>query len=72
MFLYCRVPALTAFHDELLYGTLSETSPFLLKLLSVMVFHLSNGNHRLWLAPAGGCGTPATISAWCVIGPWGE
>ena len=38
------VPALTAFDDELLNDTVSETNPFFPKLLSVLVFHHSGSN----------------------------
>lgn len=38
------MPALTAFNDELLSGTVSKINPFLRKLLLVMAFHQRGKN----------------------------
>jgi hypothetical protein len=38
------VPVLTSFSDEQRYGSISQMNPFILNLLLVLVFHLSNSN----------------------------
>lgn len=38
------VSTLTSFKDGLLYASISEINPFLLRLLWVMVFHHNNGD----------------------------
>ena len=40
----CVVSVLTAFGDELLYGTVSKINPFFSKLLLVMVLYYSNSH----------------------------
>jgi hypothetical protein len=44
-FCHAWVPALTAFDNELFYGTVNATTPFLPELLLAMVFHYSSSSN---------------------------